>query len=80
MRATLDRQRTLFVVDECQLAKVISRSELTNDTVDRLILTADYLRPALDVTLFNDVEKITDFTGAYDNLSLVVPISLEAVE
>ena len=59
---------------------MITWGELTNDSVDQLLLLVDDFRPAFNVAFFDDVEQITDVPLSHDHFAFVIPLRLEPIQ
>ena len=80
MRSAFDRQGTFFVIYQGELTEVIARCQLADHSFYWLLLIIEHWDPALDVALLNYVEQVAYVPGPHDDLSLVVPLSLEAIK
>ena len=59
---------------------MVARGQLADDSVDWLLVGVEDFGPALDMAFLNDVEKISDVACTHDDLTLVVPLRLKAVQ
>ena len=59
---------------------MIAGCQLANHAFYGLLFIIEHRDPALDVSFFNDVEQVTDVASPHDDLSLVVPLRLEAIQ
>ena len=59
---------------------MIARGQLANHSFYGLLLIIKHWDPALNMSFFNDVEEVSDVAGPHDDLSLVVPLRLQAIK
>ena len=82
--ATPDCEGPLLLVDQRELAEVVSGGQLPNDSVSVEGLVEIGLDPllleAFDVTVLNYVEQVAHITLSNDCVALVEPSGFETVE
>ena len=69
-----------LLLQSLELAEMVARGQLANDSFYWLLLIIEHRYPTLDMALFDYVEQVAYVSGPHDDLSLVVPLCLEAIK